>query len=91
MNQGLSQMAAGEAVFKWSTAEKTWPVSAGTFNHRAEALYRCAAEFPHNPFVADCLQRGLKNVKMMYLVVNFSSSGIIFTSLRCTFVVFRLP
>lgn len=60
-------MAAGEAVFKWHSPQKTWPVSAGTFNHRAEAMYRCVESNPENPFVMDCLERGLKNVKMMLL------------------------
>ena len=60
-------MAAGEAVFKWSSPNRTWPVTAGTFNHRAEAFYRCYASSPYHPLVQDCLMRGLKNVKMMYL------------------------
>ena len=63
--EGLSQMASGEAVFKWSTQRKTWPVSAGAFNHRAEALYRCAAENPLHDLVQDALRKGLRNVKMM--------------------------
>ena len=60
-------MAAGEAVFKFQSATRSWPVSAGTFNHRAEAFYRCVKEAPNNPLVVDCLERGLKNVKMMFL------------------------
>lgn len=63
--EGLSQLASGEAVFKWLSPERGFPVSAGTFNHRAEALYRACAEQPDHPLVSNAVSKGLKRVKMM--------------------------
>ena len=41
------------------------PLSAGGFNHRAEAFYRCVEERPDHALVQDALHRGLRKVKVL--------------------------
>ena len=39
---------------------------AGSFNHRAEALYRCAEMCPENTYVKAALARGLQKVRVLH-------------------------
>ena len=55
-----------EAIFKWQTAERKYPLHAGGFNHRAEALYKAHEESPQNANVKDAIQRGLRKVKILH-------------------------
>ena len=56
----------GEAIFKWRSSERTMPLLAGSFNHRAEALYRCSETCPENPYVREALERGLRQVRVLH-------------------------
>ena len=53
-------------MFKFRTADKAWPCEAGTWNHRAEAVYRAAAENSEHENVKPVLARGLKAVKFVH-------------------------
>ena len=55
----------GEAIFRYRTADHSLPLSAGGFNHRAEAFYRCQAEDPNHPMVQNARARGLRKVKVL--------------------------
>ncbi|CAE7915124.1 unnamed protein product, partial [Symbiodinium sp. KB8] len=55
LKEGLSQLASGEAVFRWKDETRSFPAEAGTFNHRAEALYRAAESHGDNVFVKQAL------------------------------------
>ncbi|CAE6928852.1 unnamed protein product, partial [Symbiodinium sp. KB8] len=55
LKEGLSQLASGEAVFRWKDGTRSFPAEAGTFNHRAEALYRAAESHGDNVFVKQAL------------------------------------
>jgi hypothetical protein len=65
LNEGLSQLAGGEAVFKWTNKLKTFPIHAGTANHRCEAFYTADKENPDNPNIIAVKERGWKRCKCM--------------------------
>ena len=56
----------GEAIFRWKTSAREFPLLAGGFNHRAEALYRCVRDHGENHLVQDALKRGLRKVKILH-------------------------
>ncbi|CAE7539367.1 unnamed protein product [Symbiodinium sp. CCMP2592] len=58
--------AAGEPIFKFRTMDRVLPCEAGTYNHRAEAVYRASEIAPTHPNVAPVLERGLKAVKFVH-------------------------
>lgn len=59
-------MRSGEPIFKFKGPEPSWPCQAGTWNHRAEAVYRAAQEFASHENVAPVLKRGLVHVKFVH-------------------------
>eukprot|EP00439_Symbiodinium_sp_Y106_P006149 s3875_g1.t1 len=63
---GAADPFGGEAIFKWQSAERKYPLHAGGFNHRAEALYRAFEESPQNMNVKDAVSRGLRKVKILH-------------------------
>lgn len=56
---------SGEPVFKFTDAAGSWPAQAGTWNHRAAAVYAAAEEAPDLDTVAPVLSRGLQKVKFV--------------------------
>lgn len=52
-------------MFKFRGAAAAFPVEAGTWNHRCEAVYRAIQEQPTNPNVSAVLERGLVDVKFV--------------------------
>lgn len=65
LGEGLSQIAGGEAVFKWANKQKSFPIHAGTANHRCEAFYTGDKENPDNPNIVAVKERGWKRCKCM--------------------------
>ena len=57
---------SGEAIFRWKTSAREFPLLAGGFNHRAEALYRCVRDHGENHLLQDALKRGLRKVKILH-------------------------
>lgn len=55
---------AGSPWMMWGP-ERTFPVRAITFNHRAEAFYRAKTEQPQNNFVLAAEKAGLVRVRML--------------------------
>ncbi|CAK9003978.1 unnamed protein product [Durusdinium trenchii] len=64
--ESISQVAAGEPVFKFRTTERKFPIESGTWNHRLEACYRAMSEQPHNLNVSSVMDRGLRSVKLVH-------------------------
>ena len=58
-------------MFKFRTAARQWPIEAGTWNHRAAAVYRAAEEDVEgvNPNVQSVLKRGLLNVRLVHPLI----------------------
>ena len=56
----------GEPIFRWKTSHKSWPCEAGSWNHRAEAVYRAESEQPHSSNVQPVIRRGLVQVKFVH-------------------------
>ena len=84
LQEGLSQMASGSIVCRWLDQAKSYPAEAGTFNHRAEALYRAASEAPDNQLVMDVVKKGLQKVRVMTLVtVRRSAARFCYVMLFC--------
>lgn len=52
-------------MFRWRSSKHEFPVEAGTWNHRCEAVYRAIAEQPSNPNVSVVAERGLVSVKFI--------------------------
>lgn len=50
---------------RFRSAQKEFPVELGSFNHRAEALYRAHAECPENFYVKSAIERGLQRVSIL--------------------------
>eukprot|EP00435_Cladocopium_sp_Y103_P053958 s1602_g17.t1 len=73
--EGLSQLASGhlavqhcsDAVFRFRDKSREPPFEAGSFNHRAEAFYRCFEESPDHEMIQKIHRRGLTRVKFMLL------------------------
>lgn len=59
-------LAIGAALTKWRGPDRTYPVLALGFNHRAESFYRCVSDCPTNQNVVDTLNRGLKKVRVLH-------------------------
>ncbi|CAK9107954.1 unnamed protein product, partial [Durusdinium trenchii] len=57
--EGLSQLASGDAVFRFRDSSHSPPYEAGSFNHRAESFYRCYSEAPDHDMVQKVLKKGL--------------------------------
>lgn len=57
---------SGEPIFRYRTAARQFPVEAGSWNHRCEAIYKAAHEQPNNGNVAVVVERGLKAVKFVH-------------------------
>lgn len=70
-------------MFRYRDETHSAPFEAGTFNHRAEALYRAATEFPENEMVQQVLNKGLVKVKMMILSICFKSNLYCFILSEC--------
>jgi hypothetical protein len=67
IKESLSQLAAGEPIAKWMNEAQTFPVEAGTYNHRAAAFYAADATSGHLETVASVRRNGLTQVKVMQL------------------------
>ncbi|CAE7569950.1 unnamed protein product [Symbiodinium sp. CCMP2592] len=66
LSRPIQEATVSEAIFRYRTADHTLPLSAGGFNHRAEAFYRCRDEQPDHPMVQNALTRGLRKVKVLH-------------------------
>ncbi|CAJ1390829.1 unnamed protein product [Effrenium voratum] len=79
--EGLSQRVAGEAVMKWRSEARSFPLHAGAFNHRAESFYRCHDEMVSggvvNPYIQSVLDKGLTRIP----VLHWGTSDKVFSKL----------
>lgn len=51
---------------RWKNDQKLYPTELGSFNHRAEAMYRACEEAPDNFYVKVALERGLQRVSILH-------------------------
>eukprot|EP00435_Cladocopium_sp_Y103_P058223 s125_g20.t1 len=65
MSEDMSDRTPGEPIFKFSDRTRSYPVEAGTWNHRAAAFYAAVEEAPKSPNVEPVLRRGLISVKFI--------------------------
>ncbi|CAE7587729.1 unnamed protein product [Symbiodinium sp. CCMP2592] len=69
--ESISQVAAGEPVFKFRSSARQWPIEAGTWNHRVAAVYAAAEEDTEkaNHNIQTVLKRGLVSVKVVHPMI----------------------
>ena len=53
-------------MFKYKNTSKQFPLEAGTWNHRLQAVYKAYEENPNHPMVSPVIARGLQSVKMVH-------------------------